>query len=60
MAKFQKLSCNFPRRTDESHISQHRWCPDEDQNREFPEYKLQTLLLGTTLCDAEGEAHLIG
>jgi hypothetical protein len=59
MIKFEKLSCHSPRRTEENYVPQHRLCPDRDQNREFLRYKLQTLLLGTTLCDTEGGAHLI-
>ena len=60
MAKFEKLSCHSPRRTEENHVPQNRWCPDRDQTREFSEYKLQTLLLGTTLSDTEGGVHVTG
>jgi hypothetical protein len=60
MVKFEILSCHSTRRTEENHVPQHRWCPDRDQNQEFPRYKLQTLLLGTTLCDTEAEVRLIG
>ena len=60
MVKFEKLSCHSPRKTEENHVPQNMWCPDRNQNREFPEYKLQTLLLRTTLCDTEGGVHVIG
>ena len=59
MVKSEKLSCHSPRRTEENHAPQHRWCPDRVQNREVPRYRLQTLLLGTTLCDTECEVRLI-